>query len=129
MPNLSLSHTHTQHKKIKGLYLKYSSFLEFVLFELQNMKCHQQTPQESLPTFLCYKYLHPKIKDIHLNFHTLHSGMSQSSNLCQVVQVPFSKFKYLKYLQSPVFKTPKSYCSFDAKGRCQRCNCFSSVRK
>lgn len=65
------------------------------------MKCHQQTPQESLPTFLCYKYLHPKIKDIHLNFHTLRSGESQSSSLCQV---PLSKFKYLKYLQSPVFK-------------------------
>ena len=31
--------------KNKGLYLKYSSFLEFVLFELQNMKCHQQTQQ------------------------------------------------------------------------------------
>lgn len=70
------------------------------------MKCHQQTPQ-SLPTFLCYKYLHPKIKDIHLNFHIL---VSPRDEVSQAVQVP--KFKYLKYLQCPVSKkNPKSHGS------------------
>lgn len=68
------------HYKNKGLYLKYSSFLEFVLFEFTKYEVPSADSSE-FANLLLLKYLHPKIKEIHLNFHTLCSGMSQSSSL------------------------------------------------
>lgn len=68
------------HGGKKDTHLRYPCFLEFIWVTKYEVPLADST-HKSVPTFFCYKYLHPKIKNLSIYISTLCSGTSQSTSL------------------------------------------------